>query len=66
MADNPAPNSWTVSSLKKHLEEGPTEKVGDAWVPMRMPGQDTFANRFALAVAVFIGRADALFWTDRQ
>ncbi len=64
MTNTPAPNRWTVSSLKTHLEEGPTTNIGGTWVPLRPMGLDTIANRLGLAIAVFAGRADALFWTD--
>lgn len=60
-----SPNKWTMASLKKELTEGPFcsfQGPDGNWYPSRPCGMDTVENRAKLALAVFEGRADALFW----
>jgi len=66
MKHRQAPNRWTLRSLQAHCAAGIRQQAPDgSWMPARCLGMDSLTSRLALAWSVFIGRADALFWSDK-
>ena len=63
---NCSPNDWTINMLIDHIRNGPQTVVRGAQVPARPFGHYSLSWRLRLAVAVFRGHADALFWPDQN
>ena len=68
---NKAPSRWELPALIDHVKHGGIQagvKVGGmtVWVPARPEGFFSLGSRFRLALAVFRGEADALFWPQDQ
>jgi hypothetical protein len=61
-----APVRWDLSNLIEHIKNGPQEgrKLAGMtiYTPARPEGFFSFGSRLHLALAVFRGQADALFW----
>ena len=61
-----APVRWELSHLIEHIKNGPEEgrKIAGMTVysPARPEGFFSIGSRMRLALAVFRGQADALFW----
>ena len=63
-----SPSEWELGALIDYAKNGECQAgiespAGTQWVPARpMKNLDTLPERFRLALAVFTGKADALFW----
>ena len=62
---NAAPTTWTPRALADHFREGPQTDLGDGCEPARPLGFYGLRWRLKLALAVFTGRADALYWPSQ-
>ncbi|CAB4137863.1 hypothetical protein UFOVP326_108 [uncultured Caudovirales phage] len=61
-----APYAWNIWHLQRAVKEGPFSILRDGIIPARPLGYGGLWMRLRLAWAVFIGRADALYWTDAR
>ena len=63
-----APSRWELSALIEHVKNGPERgvKMGGmtVYAPARPEGFFSLHSRVRLALAVFRGEADALFWPE--
>jgi hypothetical protein len=67
MKNRRAPYRWVLGPLLRHCREGLKQQQPDgSWMPARPLGYDSLSMRLRLAWAVFTGRADALFWSDKS
>lgn len=65
--NNGGPNAWKLEDLVDHCVKGEAyagiqTEAGAKWVPARPIGLDTLRHRLSLALDVFRGKADAVYW----
>lgn len=60
-----APSWYTIERLAEHFRSGPQVRTADGKSkPARSLGFYSLKNRLTLALDVFRGRADAVYWGD--